>query len=720
MADHRLQIVLSGKDATQKAFRTVTGRLKGLTKSVFNMRNAMVGAASAAGMGYFIKRTIDATAEIERNAKMAGVAVESYQELSYAANQQQVTQEALTDGLKELSLRTDEFVQTGSGPAREAFERLGYTQDELNSKLGDTPALMQDIISRMEGLDKAAQIRIADEIFGGQGGEQFVNMIRDGSDELDRLRQEAHDLGLVIDSDLVKSSAAAKQEIDRLTTVVSAQFNVAVAELAPDIAKVAEDMTGWIKANKTFLTQDVPGHIENMAGAVNDFVNSREFGLIKEYWELAAGAAVGFKVGGPLGALVGAGAGGYYSAYKDLRDSGMFDKEELTRLQEEQQKLLDLQEDRNRLQKALEPLEPGQAPAQEEGLRHVNREIENQQAAIKRLIDKKQEEIQEREIAIQILERETEAREKASEELTAAMQILNREMSVQEESQPSTITPKVSKPDDLPEPFSIEDLQRAADIYDQTRTPVERLKTEVLELNLLANRGLIDHETYTRALNDAYDNLGDKAEESAEETGKAFNYMEEFSRQTAQNMQNNFSDFFYDSFTGKLDSASDYFESFASSLLRTWADVQAQMLASEIFGEKFMAGESGSMGGIAQDIGKWIGDAFSGSGSSSASAKSYDTGGRLPEDIFGFGASGQTYKMHQNETVVPANKSGGVQVNVYNNTPNSSVEVQESQGGKSIDVIIDETVAGKVKQRGSATNRALRNGHRTSIPLTRR
>lgn len=115
------------------------------------------------------------------------MSTKAFQELSFAAGQYQVTQSALTDGLKELSLRADEFVVTGAGPAKEAFERLGYSQGELNKKMKDTPALLLDIIDRMQGLGQAAKIRIADEIFGGTGGEQFVSMINAGAGSIEEL-----------------------------------------------------------------------------------------------------------------------------------------------------------------------------------------------------------------------------------------------------------------------------------------------------------------------------------------------------------------------------------------------------------------------------------------------------------------------------------------------------------------------------------------------------
>src|SRR5690606_5005138 len=99
-------------------------------------------------------------------AKRAGVEVEAFQQWGYVARQNRIDIGALTDGFKELNLRADEFVVTGKGSAAEAFQRLGYTANDLKQKLQDPSNLMLEIIGRLEGLDKAAQIRIADELFG--------------------------------------------------------------------------------------------------------------------------------------------------------------------------------------------------------------------------------------------------------------------------------------------------------------------------------------------------------------------------------------------------------------------------------------------------------------------------------------------------------------------------------------------------------------------------
>nr|WP_319493466.1 phage tail tape measure C-terminal domain-containing protein [uncultured Desulfobacter sp.] len=239
-------------------------------KSILSVNGMIAGFAGAAGLGLVVKQSMDAVAEIDRLSTMAGVGAEAFQELSYAAGQYQITQDALTDGLKELALRGDEFVVDGAGPGKDAFERLGYSAKELNGMLDDTPGLLRDIISRMEGLDKASQIRLADELFGGTGGEQFVSMIQGGAKALDGMRQSANDLGMVIENSMIKQNVEAKKKVEQLTTVVSTQFNSIMVELSPAIIQVADVTTDWVKANRDLIKQDVSGTISGIGDAIEN------------------------------------------------------------------------------------------------------------------------------------------------------------------------------------------------------------------------------------------------------------------------------------------------------------------------------------------------------------------------------------------------------------------------------------------------------------------
>jgi DNA repair exonuclease SbcCD ATPase subunit len=230
------------------------------------MAGIAAGGAAVAGIAYMGKQLLETTAQLKQSAAQANMTVESYQKLQHVATQYTITQDALIDGLKELNLRADEWVVTGAGPAAEAFERLGYSQKELNKQLNDTPALLNDVIKRMQGLDKAAQIRIADELFGGSGGEQFVAMINDGSKSVAELTKEAEKLGLVMDSNLVDSAVEANRALDTTFRILKTNLTRALITLTPHIVSIAESFGQWATNISNVMDKLMPIQLMSLEG----------------------------------------------------------------------------------------------------------------------------------------------------------------------------------------------------------------------------------------------------------------------------------------------------------------------------------------------------------------------------------------------------------------------------------------------------------------------
>jgi lambda family phage tail tape measure protein len=205
------QDMIRSTGSINRAIASTTGRIGSLAASFAG--GAVAGAAVGlfAGVSGSIATTIRSMAELGDEAKRAGLSAQAFQEWKYVADQNRVGVDALVDGFKELSLRADEFITTGKGSSAEAFTRLGFSAETLAKKLKDPSALMLEIMGRLEGLDKAAQIRIADEVFGGTGGEQFVQLLGQGEGALQDTINRAHETGAVLDDELIQKA----EEIDR-------------------------------------------------------------------------------------------------------------------------------------------------------------------------------------------------------------------------------------------------------------------------------------------------------------------------------------------------------------------------------------------------------------------------------------------------------------------------------------------------------------------------
>ena len=94
-------------------------------------------------------------------------------------------------------------------------------------------------------------------------------------------------------------------------------------------------------------------------------------------------------------------------------------------------------------------------------------------------------------------------------------------------------------------------------------------------------------------------NVAKQVGENAKETAKQFNAMEEFAKQSARNMQNAFSEFFFKAFTGELRNLREIFANFGRAVLQMISNILAKLLLIKLF--TAMAGPGGKIFGV--DIG---------------------------------------------------------------------------------------------------------------------
>jgi hypothetical protein len=221
------------KRAAQNMERSMAGaasRVGAVMKSFGGAFLAGIAAGGVAGSTGALAITAKNLAAIGDEARRAGLGIREFQELKFVAEQNRIGVDSLTDGIKELNLRADEFIATGQGSAADAFKRLGFTAEELRTKLERPNELFLEIIGRLQQLDRAAQIRVADEVFGGTGGERFVQLIDQGEQKLRDTINAAQDLGAVVSDDLVKRADELDRKFGAIATTVSTGLKVAVVE----------------------------------------------------------------------------------------------------------------------------------------------------------------------------------------------------------------------------------------------------------------------------------------------------------------------------------------------------------------------------------------------------------------------------------------------------------------------------------------------------------
>jgi lambda family phage tail tape measure protein len=249
MADHRLQIVLAAKDVTGTAFTKLQGRMTALTKSVVSLRGATVAVAGAAGIGMLIKSSLDAADNIGKTANKLGLTTDALQEYAFMASQSGVATRTMEMGLQRFTRRMAEAVQ-GKGELKSILEKYNIAViDAAGNTRKNTDVLedLADVIKHTE--DPAERLRIAFKAFDSEGT-ALLNTMKNGSQGLKNWAQEARELGLVMDQNLIRASEKANDELDKLTKVIKVNLTSAIVSLAPDIAKITRDISNWTKQNK--------------------------------------------------------------------------------------------------------------------------------------------------------------------------------------------------------------------------------------------------------------------------------------------------------------------------------------------------------------------------------------------------------------------------------------------------------------------------------------
>jgi tape measure domain-containing protein len=152
-------------------------------------------------------------------------------------------------------------------------------------------------------------------------------------------------------------------------------------------------------------------------------------------------------------------------------------------------------------------------------------------------------------------------------------------------------------------------LQRAID-------PTIELADNVGKLQSALSLGIIDQEQY----NEMVKFLEDEAKKHKETTDE----ITEFWREAARNIQDGFSDFFFDVMDGKL---SDLAGSFTRTINRMVADLAAAQFSRYLFGDDF--GKGGDIGGVVGNIFSGsIGEFFS--GLFNANGNAFNQSGLIP------------------------------------------------------------------------------------------
>ena len=251
---------LTFRDKLNKAVDKIRKRFNRLGNSIANVgrKLSLAGTVAAAGIGVMVAQSLKATDRIGKLSKTLGISTRDLAGFKLAADLGGTSLDTFARAARQVSKNVFDFVIRDTGEAKDAFEALGITVQDLRPIMNDQTALLGLIADRFNQLeDGAVKTALAVKIFGGRAAE-LLPALRGGSDALLGYRAEAERLGAALSTEAVEGVEKANDAFTRLKTLFLGVRDQITAALAPALEALA-----------TFLTETLVGAIQESGGSVD-------------------------------------------------------------------------------------------------------------------------------------------------------------------------------------------------------------------------------------------------------------------------------------------------------------------------------------------------------------------------------------------------------------------------------------------------------------------
>lgn len=251
--------ILANTTKFEKGLKRAQARMKAFGSGVQSIGLKVAAAGVAMTAPFVIAGKVFAKMgdDLEKMSRRTGVAVESLSALGFAAEQSGSDIQTLEKGIKTMQ-RSVVDLSRDLSTQKDAFEALGLVYDDIKSlKPEDQFKLIAERVSKIEDPTKRAATSLM--IFG-RAGAQLLPLMEDGAEGIQKLQNEAADLGIIISADQAKEAAEFTDNINRLFRVVQkGVFEIGqsvapvISEMISKITDVSKSVMDWIKDNRNLI-----------------------------------------------------------------------------------------------------------------------------------------------------------------------------------------------------------------------------------------------------------------------------------------------------------------------------------------------------------------------------------------------------------------------------------------------------------------------------------
>lgn len=270
-----------------KAAETAGKVAKAAFKAVAAAATAAVGAVAAVGKGLVDvgkklgQLSVDAAAradEIMTESTISGISTDLYQELKYAAELVDTSVDTIQGSMVKVT-KSMSSAANGSKSMQANFKKLGVSIKDSSGKLRDSEDVFADVIDALGGIENETERDAIAMSVLGKSANDLKPLIAAGGDELNKLREEAHEVGYVMGDETLEKFGAFDDNIKKLKNGAEAAQNAiggmmlpALTELSGEGVDLLGDFTNAL--NEANETGDYDTFAEKLSGMVTQAMDA--------------------------------------------------------------------------------------------------------------------------------------------------------------------------------------------------------------------------------------------------------------------------------------------------------------------------------------------------------------------------------------------------------------------------------------------------------------
>ena len=239
----------------QKQSQVTTEKMQNMKKQLKDIGGKFVAFAKKATLAFTIvstaltfalKKTADYGNRIDKMSQKIGMSAKSFQEWDYIMSQNGGNVESLQMGFKTLTTQINN-VQKGSKDSINAFRQLGINVKDANGQLRSQDEIFNESVRALQKMEKGTKRdAIAQQLFG-RAVLDMKPLLNQEAEAIDRLREKANKLGLIISKEDIDNAVILKDTFDTFSRAFQARFATVMMKVMPVFTKILEQITPLIK-----------------------------------------------------------------------------------------------------------------------------------------------------------------------------------------------------------------------------------------------------------------------------------------------------------------------------------------------------------------------------------------------------------------------------------------------------------------------------------------